>query len=100
MRTTPCCRSRAPRSRTSLSAPAGDGPGSFGPHRDLAPEVRAENVDVIEGTLDHEIIRRVVQWHASQVRYCYERELITRPGLEEKIVVTWMIDANGVVHAA
>lgn len=54
----------------------------------------------VTGALDKEIIRRVVQEHASQVRYCYEKELNLSPGLWGKISIRWMIGPDGKVKSA
>lgn len=56
-------------------------------------------VDVF-GSLDPELIRRVVREHADQVRYCYERELNRSPGLQGKVNIKWTIDAAGKVTRA
>jgi hypothetical protein len=52
------------------------------------------------GLLDKEIIRRVVREHASQIRYCYERELTRTPGIGGKIKMKWVIAADGTVTQA
>jgi hypothetical protein len=52
---------------------------------------------VIMGSLDKEIIRRIVREHASQIRYCYEKELVRSPGLSGKVTMRWVINAEGAV---
>lgn len=52
---------------------------------------------VVMGSLDKEILRRVIRSHTNEVRYCYERELASRPGLAGKVTVTFTIAPNGVV---
>jgi hypothetical protein len=54
----------------------------------------------VAGTLDPEIIRRIVRDHAGAVRYCYERELVRSPSLYGKIVMKWVINAEGKVVSA
>jgi hypothetical protein len=55
---------------------------------------------VVVGALDKDIIRRIVKEHEAHVRYCYEKSLQTRPGLEGKVTVRWVIAANGHVQVA
>ena len=55
---------------------------------------------VILGSLDKEIIRRVVREHMAQIRYCYEKELNRTPGLKGKVVQKWVISASGSVQSA
>jgi hypothetical protein len=52
---------------------------------------------VVLGSLDPEIIRRIVREHGGQVRYCYESELTRTPGLYGKIVMKWLISGDGKV---
>jgi len=54
-------------------------------------------VPVVVGGLDTEIIRRIVQQHTAQVRYCYEKELVRTPGIMGEIVVKWVINGEGKV---
>ncbi|OGQ24430.1 MAG: hypothetical protein A2138_05120 [Deltaproteobacteria bacterium RBG_16_71_12] len=66
--------------------------------RDVA--VVAQDNLTITGTLDREIIRRVVREHQAQVRYCYERALQRRRGLSGKLTAHFTIGAAGTVVAA
>ncbi len=52
---------------------------------------------VVLGSLDPEIIRRIVREHGEQVRYCYESELTRTPGLYGKVVMKWVISGDGKV---
>ena len=52
------------------------------------------------GSLDKELIRRVVNQHKAQIRYCYEKELVRQPGLFGKVAVVWTIKADGYVREA
>lgn len=47
------------------------------------------------GTVDKEAIRKVIQSHIREIRYCYERELQQQPDLNGKISVRWNIDSAG-----
>ena len=53
---------------------------------------------VILGSLDPEIIRRIVREHAGQIKYCYEKELTRTPGIYGKIVMKWVINGEGRVN--
>jgi TonB family protein len=55
---------------------------------------------VIMGSLDKELIRRVIQQHRSQIRYCYESELVRNPKLGGKVAVKFVITADGGVSSA
>ena len=53
----------------------------------------------IRGSLDKELIRRVIKRHISQIRYCYERQLQVNPGLNGKVRIEWVITAQGRVRS-
>ncbi len=53
---------------------------------------------VVEGSMDKELIRRVIHEHRNQVRYCYESELQRHPGLNGKVTVKFVIGAGGQVQ--
>ncbi|MBI2378758.1 MAG: AgmX/PglI C-terminal domain-containing protein [Deltaproteobacteria bacterium] len=72
--------------------------GSLGAKVERDPIVSQGTV-VVEGGLDRELIRRIVEDHKVQVRYCYERELITSPGLFGKVDLEWVIDSEGHVSS-
>jgi pSer/pThr/pTyr-binding forkhead associated (FHA) protein len=55
---------------------------------------------VVEGSMDKELIRRVIHSHANQVRFCYESELQRHPGLNGKVTVKFVIQSNGTVSHA
>jgi TonB family protein len=55
----------------------------------------------VRGSLDRELIRRVIHANRATVRYCYERELQRTPRLRGRIAVRFTIGANGAVtHAS
>jgi hypothetical protein len=66
------------------------------PRRSGGPEPRAEGVRV-KGSLDKEIIRRVIRTHLNEVRYCYQKELNAKPDLDGRIVVRFTIAQTGQV---
>lgn len=55
---------------------------------------------IISGSLDREIIRRIIRQHRAEYRYCYEKELQQKPDLNGKISVKFTIAGNGAVIAA
>ncbi len=77
---------------------SGYGPGSgggLGRHR-LAtlPDVIPLSGDV-RGSLDKEIIRRVIRRHLAEIKFCYEKELLHRSGLVGRVTVQFTIGGNG-----
>jgi len=55
---------------------------------------------VVTGSLDKELIRRVIRKHRREVKYCYEKELIKDKNLAGKIIVQFTISSTGSVVAA
>ncbi|HEY4220110.1 MAG TPA: AgmX/PglI C-terminal domain-containing protein, partial [Myxococcota bacterium] len=74
----------------------GSGEGGLGNKTDHDVSM-TQGTPVILGSLDKEIIRRIVQEHASQIKYCYERELTRTPGIFGKIKMKWVINGDGKV---
>jgi hypothetical protein len=87
------------RGRGSGEAGYGSGEGGLGNKTDREVSTTM-GTPVILGSLDKEIIRRIVQEHASQIRYCYERELTRTPGIFGKIKMKWVINGEGKVTQA
>ena len=50
---------------------------------------------VVMGSIDKELIRKVIQEHASQIRYCFEQQLALNPRLQGKVAIKWIIQADG-----
>jgi hypothetical protein len=48
-------------------------------------------------SIDKETIRALVQAHASEIRSCYEARLASNPTLQGKVVIRWVIEADGSV---
>ena len=67
------------------------GLGKKGEHELGVPDPGAK----VLGSIDPELIRRVIREHASQVRYCYEQQLALQPKLEGKVAIRWQINSNG-----
>jgi len=87
------------RGRGSGEAGYGSGEGGLGKKGDRDISMTT-GTPVILGSLDPEIIRRIVREHAGQIRYCYESELTRTPGLYGKIVMKWVINGEGKVMQA
>ena len=49
----------------------------------------------VRGSLDKEIIRRIIRRHINEVKYCYEQELTKKPDLGGRIMVQFTIAASG-----
>jgi Ca-activated chloride channel family protein len=54
----------------------------------------------VQGSLDKEVIRRVIRRHLNEVRLFYDKALAQTPGLAGQIVVRFVIAANGRVTEA
>jgi glyoxylase-like metal-dependent hydrolase (beta-lactamase superfamily II) len=54
----------------------------------------------VAGSLDKEIIRRIIRRHINEVKYCYEKQLIKKPDLFGRIMVQFTIAASGQVVAS
>ena len=52
---------------------------------------------MVTGALDRELIVEVVKRHMNQIRYCYQRELTKDPALTGKLVIDFVISAEGTV---
>jgi TonB family protein len=77
----------------------GHGPGIGGlghrpPHKMTGVTT---GIVTIRGSLDKEIIRRVVHLHMNEVKYCYDKELVRKAGLEGRLSVQFVISPLGQV---
>ena len=77
----------------------GEGAGRLGVKKERDINISA-GAAVIQGSLDKELIRRVIKRHIAQIRYCYERELQSSPGLFGKVATRFVISAAGRVQQA
>jgi TonB family protein len=55
---------------------------------------------VVMGSLDKELIRRVIHANRNQIRYCYENQLTRYPKLSGKVAVKFVITAAGTVSSS
>jgi TonB family protein len=77
----------------------GRGAGGLGGRRARAPDVIPGQANV-RGSLDKEIIRRIIRRHINEVKYCYETELTKKADLAGRIAVQFTIAASGQVIAS
>jgi len=77
----------------------GRGAGGLGGRRARAPDVIPGQANV-RGSLDKEIIRRIIRRHVNEVKYCYQQELTNHPSLGGRVVVQFTIAASGQVIAS
>jgi TonB family protein len=73
----------------------GKGPGG-GKYRPRAPSVGV-GVAKLRGALSKEIIRRIVRRHINEVRFCYQKQLQSNRDLRGRLIVNFVIAANGTV---
>jgi TonB family protein len=77
----------------------GRGAGGLRGREARVPRIRTGNADV-RGSLSREVIRRVIQRHINEVRFCYEQQLNARPDLEGRVMVSFIIAPSGAVQSA
>jgi hypothetical protein len=82
-----------------LRAPEDMGEDEGEPSPRPVARVRAEPADV-RGALSPAVVRRVVERHLGELRTCYEAELLRSPELRGRVVVSFIIAADGRVQAA
>ena len=77
----------------------GHGPGIGGLGTRSPIKVRAMTLGIatVRGSLDKDIIRRVVHLHMNEVKYCYDKELVHKTGLEGRISIQFVISPQGLV---
>jgi hypothetical protein len=75
------------------------GVGGLGGRRSRAPDV-IPGVATIRGSLDKEIVRRIIRRHINEVRYCYDQALAKKPDLGGRIVAQFTISGDGKVLAS
>lgn len=83
----------------------GGGQGSFGTGVGKlgakgSADVQISTSEAVIVGYDKELVRRVVHAHHSQLRYCYESELVRNPNMTGKVTVKWVIGAQGKVTQA
>jgi len=74
-------------------------PERRGPRRPGGPTIRDKGA-MVHGSLSKDTIRRVVHRHLNEVKFCYERELASRPDLSGRVSVKFIINGMGAVQNA
>lgn len=87
-------------SRGRGAGSAGYGTRQIEPRSRRDRSVVSQGSPVVMGSLDKNIIRRVIRENIGQIRYCYERELVRSPDLQGRVVVKFVIAATGRVSGA
>jgi pSer/pThr/pTyr-binding forkhead associated (FHA) protein len=77
----------------------GSGAGGFHGRDAKVPRIRSGQADV-HGSLSKEVIRRIIGRHINEVRFCYEQELNTRPDLQGRISIKFIISPTGAVQTS
>jgi TonB family protein len=77
----------------------GEPVGKLGTRRTITPDV-LPGILTTQGSLDKEIIRRIVRRHLNEVKYCYDQALVRQPKLDGRIVVKFTIAGTGQVLAS
>ncbi|HTN53465.1 MAG TPA: AgmX/PglI C-terminal domain-containing protein, partial [Anaeromyxobacter sp.] len=72
----------------------GTGVGGLGKKGDRDISIATGAAQVM-GSIDKELVRKVIQDHAAQIRYCYEQQLALNPRLAGKVSIKWVINADG-----
>jgi len=86
-------------SGTGSGSGYGSGAGSFHGREAKVPRIRSATAEV-QGSLSKEVIRRIINRHRNEVLFCYEQELNTRPGLQGRVAVKFIIAPSGEVMNA
>jgi hypothetical protein len=77
----------------------GSGAGGFRGRDAKVPRIRSGQADV-HGSLSKEVIRRIIGRHINEVRFCYEQELNSRPDIQGRISIKFIIAPTGAVQNA
>jgi TonB family protein len=78
----------------------GSGVGGLRQRRnERVPRIRVNPPEVM-GSLSKETIRRYIGRHIAEVRYCYESQLNTRPDLQGRVAIKFVIAPTGAVTSA
>lgn len=54
----------------------------------------------VQGSLDKEVVRRVIRAHLNQVKYCYQKGLLRQPKLQGTVRIQFTIAPDGTVAAS
>ncbi len=82
------------------------GGGSYGARSDNPKAPKALPAEVVpgipevRGSLDKELIRRIIRRHLNEVKFCYEKERTRNPRLQGRITIQFTITPTGAVAAS
>src|SRR5690606_9522622 len=62
--------------------------------------IAEEEEVIILGGLDPDVIAAIIKRYLSQIRNCYEQQLVTHPNLKGKVAVSFVIGGDGTVRKA
>lgn len=74
----------------------GSGKGGMRGRTAVAPQVRIGNATAT-GDLDKNIIRRYIRRQLPRIKYCYEKQLLVKPGLSGDVITQFQISPQGSV---
>jgi pSer/pThr/pTyr-binding forkhead associated (FHA) protein len=77
----------------------GGGRGGMRGRSAAVPQVRIGQPSAV-GDLDKAIIRRYIKRNISKITYCYEKQLLAKPGLQGTVSTQFFISPNGTVASA
>lgn len=77
----------------------GTGVGGIGDRGPRVPPAHKGKV-VVNGGLSKEVIRRTIQRNLNQIRFCYEQALQSKPDLQGRVAVKFIIGPTGAVQVA
>lgn len=84
--------------RVPSGAPAGEALG-LAARASRVPRVRI-GPPRVRGALSAEVVRRVIQRHVNEVRFCYERALTASPALAGSVEVAFEVEPSGSAASA
>ena len=56
------------------------------------------DLEISAGSIDKDIVRKVVKDNTTKLQYCYEKTLLASPGIEGKVLATFTIATDGSVE--
>jgi pSer/pThr/pTyr-binding forkhead associated (FHA) protein len=86
-------------SGTGTGYGVGGGRGGMRGRTSSVPQVRIGQPNAV-GDLDKAIIRRYIKRNISKITYCYEKQLLAKPGLQGTVSTQFFIAPNGKVQSS
>ncbi|MGE4232956.1 MAG: TonB family protein [Bacteriovoracia bacterium] len=79
----------------------GSGGNLLGGTGKLAVQSGGVSEPIVLGAIDEDAIRRAIEAHRDEIKYCYEKEInAENPDLSGRVAVRWVIGASGTVTNA